>query len=328
MAGNDILSQDEIDALLSGVETGSVKTENEFLSHDGVVRTLDLTTQDRIIRGRMPTLEMVNQRFARLFRISLFNMLRRSPEIAVSEVQMFKFSDYVHSLFVPASLNLVRIKPLRGTGLLVFDPKLVFAIVNHFFGGDSRFQAKIEGREFTATEQRIIQRVLTQVFRDLKEAWTPVMPLEFEFLQHEVNPQFANIVSPTEVVVVCSFRVDMEGVGGDFHVTLPYSMVEPIRDLLDAGLKTDRDEVDDRWSMALREEMKEAMVSVSTTLTETELSLRDILSLVPGDVIPVDIPDHVVLRAEGVPVFRGRYGVSRGSCAVKLTGPVSHLTGK
>jgi flagellar motor switch protein FliM len=318
MATADLLSQDEIDALLTGVDSGSVKTEDEYGAHDGVARPFDFNSQDRIVRGRMPTLEMVNDRFARLFRISLFNLLRRSPEISVAEVQMHKFSDYVHSLYVPTSLNLVRIKPLRGTGLIIFDPKLVFAVVNNFFGGDMRFRAKIEGREFTATEQRIIQMLLEQAFNDLHRAWEPVVKLTFEFMNSEVNPQFANIVSPSEVVVVSSFHIELDGDGGDIHITMPYAMVEPIRELLDTGLQSDRDQLDERWTTALREEVKDAVVELSSTLLETEISLRELMNMKAGDLIPIELPSEVLLKAEEVPVFRGRYGVSRGSSAIKV----------
>jgi len=317
MAVSDLLSQEEIDALLHGVSSGDVETDDAALS-DGTARQYDFNSQDRIVRGRMPTLEMINERFARHFRISLFNMLRRTGEISVGGVQMLKFAEYVHSLFVPTSLNLVRIKPLRGTALFILDPKLVFILVDNFFGGDGRYPAKIEGREFTPTEQRVIQMILQQSFRDMKQAWSPVMALDFEYMSSEVNPHFANIVSPTEVVVVTTFHVELEGGGGDFHITMPYSMLEPIREVLDAGVQSDRTDVDERWVNALREEVKEAEVDLSSTLTETEITLRDVLNLKAGDVIPIDIPGAVTLRAENIPVFRGRFGVSQGNSAIKI----------
>jgi len=322
MAVNDLLSQDEIDALLHGVSSNDIETDDEEFA-DGEARNYDFTTQDRIVRGRMPTLEMVNERYARLFRISIFNMLRRSAEISVGGVQMLKFSEYIHSLFVPTSLNMVRVKPLRGTALFVLDPRLVFMIVDNYFGGDGRYHAKIEGREFTPTELRVVEMILEQVFVDLKEAWAPVMQLDFVKQNSEVNPQFANIVSPSEVVVVNTFHVEIEGGGGDFHITLPYSMLEPIRELLDAGVQSDRDDTDDRWAESLREEIKTSAVTLSCTLAETEISLRDIMEMKPGDVIPMDVPDLVTMNAEGVPVFRGKYGVSRGSMAVKIVEQVA-----
>ena len=325
---NDLLSQEEIDALLHGVGSGDVETETDE-GPEGEVQQYDFTSQDRIVRGRMPTLEMINERFARYFRISLFNMLRRQAEIAIGGVQMLKFSEYVHSLFVPTSLNLVKIPPLRGTALFVFDPKLVFSAVDNYFGGDGRFHAKIEGREFTPTEQRVIQRMLEQCFSDLKQAWKPVLEIDFEYQNSEVNPQFANIVSPTEVVVVSTFHIELEGGGGALHVTMPYSMVEPIRDLLDAGVQSDRSEVDERWRIAIREEMKSAEVEVSSTLTQVTLSMGELMDLKPGDVIPIDMPETVTVRAEGIPVFRGRLGTSNGMRAIKITEQVrlSPLTG-
>ncbi len=316
---NDLLSQDEIDALLHGVSDGDVETETDEEIPEGEVRSYDFASQDRIVRGRMPTLEMINERFARYFRISLFNMLRRASEISVSGVQTLKFAEYAHSLFVPTSLNLVQVPPLRGNSLFVLEPKLVFALVDNFFGGGGRFHTKIEGREFTPTELRVIQLVLDIAFKDLQQAWKPILEVEFDYQSSEVNPQFANIVSPTEVVVVNTFKIELDGGGGDLHVTMPYSMVEPIRDLLDAGVQSDRSDRDERWTRSIREEMKEAPVHLKSTLVETTLSLREVKQLQAGDVIAVDLPEVVTIEAEGTPVFRGRYGVHNNNRAVKVT---------
>lgn len=325
MATNDLLNQDEIDALLHGVSSGEVQTESDRLP-PGEARGYDLTNQDRIVRGRMPTLEMLNDRFARYLRISLFNLLRRSAEISVSEQQTLKFSEYVHSLFVPANLNLVRVKPLRGTALVALDPKLVFTLVDNFFGGDGRFHAKIEGREFTLTEMRVIQMLLKHIFRDLREAWMPVAKLEFEYVNSEVNPQFANIVSPSEVVVVMRFHIELDKGGGDLHVTMPYAMLEPLRELLMAGMQSDRVEFDERWTAALREEMKEARVELACNLAETEIALGDLMRLNVGDVISVDLGGTVVAKVEGVPMFRCQYGVHQGSHAIKIVEPVKRAS--
>lgn len=319
MAVPDVLSQDEIDALLHGVDGGDIETETDEPLRDGVAREYDFHSQDRIVRGRLPTLEMINERFARNLRVSMFNLLRRQAEIAVGGVQMLKFAEYIHSLYVPTSLNLIRVKPLRGTALFVIDPKLVFIVVDNFFGGEGRFYNKIEGREFTPTEQRVIGILLNLVFKDLIDAWHPVKHLEFEYQGSEVNPHLANIVSPTEVVVVSTFRIDLEGGGGDLHITFPYSMIEPIRDLLDAGVQSDVSDVDGRWIISLRDEIFEAKVDVKSSLLEMEMSLADIIKLKPGDIIPIDMPDSVVLEAEEIPMFRGVMGVSRGNTAVKIT---------
>jgi len=319
---SDLLSQDEIDALLHGVDDGDIDVEEESLD-PSVARPYDFSSQDRIVRGRMPTLEMVNERFARHMRISLFNMMRRSAEISVNGIQMIKFSEYIHSLFVPTSLNMVRIKPLRGTALFTLEAKLVFILVDNFFGGDGRFHAKFEGREFTPTERRIIQLLLKQSFVDLKEAWSPVMKVDFEYLDSEVNPALATIVSPSEVVCVCSFNIELDGGGGNFHVTMPYSMLEPIREKLDAGIQSDRDNVDDRWSDAIREEILSACVEVSADLVETEMSLKDVMDLKDGDIIPIDMPEEITVRAADMPCFRATYGSSNGYLALKIKEEIS-----
>jgi len=310
-----ILNQDEIDALIHGVDQGAVSTESA--PPPGTVLGYDFQSQMRIVRGRMPTLEMINERFARLFRSNLYGLLRRTPEVAVNPIEMKKFGEYVLTLHVPTSLNMVRIHPLRGTALILLEPRLVFAIVDNFFGGNGR-HAKIEGRDFTATESRIIQMVLKNAFVDLQEAWSHVVNLRVEYIQSEVNPAFANIVSPTEVVVVTSFHVELEGGGGDVHVTMPYSMIEPLREQLDSGMTSDRIEHDERWAQSLKEEIDDAEVEVSTVLGRTQLSLAALLNLKPGDVVPCDFTGKVTVLAESVPIFRGSYGISRGLQAVKV----------
>jgi flagellar motor switch protein FliM len=320
--GEKVLDQAEIDALIHGVDSGAVNTEPAPVPGEAI--SYDFAEQKRIVRGRMPTLEMITERFARLFRVSIYNLLRRSPEISVHPLQIKKFSEYVHTLHVPTSLNMVRINPLRGTALMVFDPKLVFAVVDNFFGGVGR-HAKIEGREFTATEQRIIHMLLRSAFADLREAWSHVASIEVEYLQSEVNPHFANIVSPSEIVVVTSCHVELNGGGGDLHVTMPYSMIEPMRDVLDAGIASDRMEKDSRWSNLLRSEIEDADVQLKTLLGRAHLTLADLLNLKTGDILPCDFAGKVTLVAEDVPLFRGSFGLSRGQQAVKIETRVRRL---
>ncbi len=317
MSANDLLSQDEIDALLHGVDDGKVETDT-VEEYDGEAREYDFNSQDRIVRGRMPTLEMINERFARYYRTSLFNMLRRTADISASGVQMLKFSEFVHTLFVPTSLNLVRITPLKGKGLCVLDPKLVFSVVDNYFGGSGRFHTKIEGRDFTPTELRVVKMLLDLIFADMKEAWKPVLKVNFEYLGSEVNPQFANIVSPSEVVVVTTFNIDLEAGGGDLHIVMPYSMVEPIRDLLDAGVQSDRGDKDERWERSLRSRIKYADLELSSILAETTISVKEMAALKKGDIIPLDIPEMVELCTSDIPLFRGQLGVSGGNYAVKI----------
>jgi flagellar motor switch protein FliM len=233
-------------------------------------------------------------------------------------VKMTKFNEYVHSLAVPSNLNLIRIKPLRGTALMVFEPRLVFTVIDNFFGGDGRYHARIEGRDFTPTENRVIQIVLAEAFSAMAEAWAPVLKMQFEFLNSEINPQFANIVSPTETVVVSRFHIELDGGGGEVHLTLPYSMVEPIRELLDAGVQSDRAERDERWIQNLHEEILDAEVEITSMLAEARLTIGDFLHLRKGDIIPISLPETATVFAEDVPIFRGRMANSGGNKAVQF----------
>lgn len=323
----DLLSQDEIDALLHGVDDVEEEDTSQSESGEGgSASEYDFSSQDRIVRGRMPTLEIVNERFARHMRISLFNMMRRSAEVSINGIQMIKFGEYIHTLFVPTSLNMVRFRPLKGTGLITMEARLVFILVDNFFGGDGRYHAKIEGREFTPTERRIIQMLLKLIFEDYKEAWAPVMDVSFEYLDSEVNPAMANIVSPTEVVVISSFHIELDGGGGDFHVSLPYSMLEPIRELLDAGVQSDKEDTDLRWSMALRDEILDVNVELSTHMLEMELSLQQVMDMQAGDIIPIEMPDHITVLIEDLPTYRAKLGRSRDNLALKITDKIPRPT--
>jgi len=317
----DLLSQDEIDALLHGVDDGEVDTDTDI--DDGTAQSYDLTSQDRIVRGRMPTLEMVNERFSRYTRISLFNLLRRSADVAVGGIQVQKFGEYVHTLFVPTSLNMIKLRPLRGTGLIVLDAKLVFKLVDNYFGGDGR-HAKIEGREFTPTELRVVEMVLQEAFADLKEAWKAILPVECEFVNAEVNPSMANIVSLSEVVVVSTFHIELDGGGGDMHITLPYSMIEPIRETLDSGLQTDVDDIDDRWIKSLREGILNATVNMGCKVAEKDVPLRDIIDLKEGDVIPMEMPGDLVITANGIPMMLAKLGQSKGNLALQVVEKINN----
>ena len=313
----DILSQDEVDALLHGVDDGAVDTDEEDLN-DGEAHSFDFNNQERIVRGRLPTLEMINERFSRYFRVSFFNMLRKTPEISVNGIQMIKFSEYIHTLFVPTSLSLIKMSPLRGTGMIMLDPKLVFIIVDNFFGGDGSIHAKIEGREFTHTELRVIEKVVQMCFDEMTKAWEPILPVEFSYHNHEVNPHLANIVSPSEVIVVSSFHIELEGGGGDIHVVLPYSMIEPIRSILDAGVQSDMSDTDDRWGVLLKEELMHAKVDLTGLFAEKELKVSDLINLQSGDIIPIEMPEQVTLMAGDMPIMRGKYGESSGNVAIKV----------
>jgi flagellar motor switch protein FliM len=313
----DFLSQDEVDALLKGVSGEADETEAVEDTDDGP-RAYNLGTQERIVRGRMPTLELVNERFARYLRIGLFNYMHRTTEISVGSIRVQKYSEFTRNLVVPTNLNLVAARPLRGTALFVFDPSLVFLVVDNMFGGDGRFHTRVEGRDFTPTEQRIIQGLLKIVFTEYSRSWKSVYDLTFEYLRSEMNSQFANIATPSEIVVSTTFSLEFGGSSADMHICFPYSMLEPIRDLLYSAMQSDQLTTDRRWIIMLRKQLKNAEVEISAKLATTTVSLRQILTMKVGDIIPLDVPDKVVALVDDVPVMECHYGQQGGQYALKI----------
>lgn len=313
---DDILSQEEVDALLRGV-TGEAE-ETVAQDGEGGVRAYDIGRQERIVRGRMPTLEIINERFARNFRLGLFNLIRRTAEISVGPVTVIKYSEFVRNLIVPTNLNMVHIQPLRGTALFVFDPNFVFLVVDNLFGGDGRYHMRVEGRDFTPTEQRIIRKLLEVVFEEMQKSWESIFPVKFEYVRSEMNTQFANIATPTEVVVVNTFNIELGSGGGDFHVCIPYSMIEPIRDQLTSTMQADRAEADERWVHQMTQQVQDAEVELVADLGHTSVTLRQIMNLKQGDVISLDLPDAVVAQVDGIPLFQCHYGQKNGQLALKI----------
>ncbi len=244
----DFLSQEEVDALLKGVTGETDEQEADEGAGDGI-RPYNLATQERIVRGCMPTMELINERFARYLRIGLFTYMHRNVEVSVGPIKVQKFSEFVRNLVVPTNLNLLTAKPLRGTGLVVLDPNLVFLVVDNLFGGDGRFHTRVEGRDFTLTEQRIIQGLLRVTFEEYAKAWLPVQKLEFEYVRSEMNPQFANIATPSEIVVASSFTLEFGGAQAEMHFCFPYSMLEPIRETLYSTMQ--RNKYNRFWSVIL-----------------------------------------------------------------------------
>ncbi|MBC3932733.1 flagellar motor switch protein FliM [Undibacterium curvum] len=313
---DNFLSQEEVDALLKGV-TGD---QDDSLSQEDTsgVRPYNLATQERIVRGRMPTLEIINERFARLLRIGLFNFLRRSAEVSVGTVRVSKYSEFIRNLVVPTNLNLVHMKPLRGTSLIVLDPGLVFLLVDNLFGGDGRFHTRVEGRDFTQTEQRIIHRILEIIFETYSKSWEPVYPIEFEYIRSEMNTQFANIATPNEVVVSTTFTIELGPVSGEMHICMPYSTIEPIRDVLTSSLQGETLEVDKRWVRLMTQQIQIAEVELVADLGTTRVTLGDILNMKEGDVIPLSVPEIISAKVDGTPVMECKYGVFNGQYALRV----------
>jgi flagellar motor switch protein FliM len=316
MAG-DFLSQDEVDALLKGV-TGESDEPEESGAGDASVRPYNLGTQERIVRGRMPTLELINERFARYLRIGLFNYMHRNAEISVGPIRVQKYSEFIRNLVVPTNLNLVMAKPLRGTALFVFDPNLVFLVVDNMFGGDGRFHTRVEGRDFTPTEQRIIQGMLGVVFAEYAKSWKPVYSMTFEYIRSEMNSQFANIATPSEIVVSTTFTLEFGGATADMHICFPYSMLEPIRDLLYSTMQSDQLSTDKRWIGTLRRQLQGAEVEIVAQLGTARISLGQILKLKAGDVIPLNIPETITAYVDSIPLMECRYGQQSGQYALKI----------
>ena len=312
----DFLSQDEVDALLKGV-SGEADEVKEVVDPKGV-RPYNLATQERIVRGRMPTLEIINERFARQLRIGLFNFMRRTAEISVGPIRIIKYNEFIRNLVVPTNLNMVQAKPLRGTALFIFDPNLVFLVVDNLFGGDGRFHTRVEGRDFTQTEQRIIQRLLGVVFEEYEKSWKPVYELKFEYLRAEMNTQFANIATPNEVVVVTTFNIEFGSTSGEFHICMPYAMIEPVRDLLYSSMQGDHLEVDKRWLRLLAQQVQAAEVELTAILGHTSVTFNQILKMKPGDILALDIPEAITAAVDGVPVMECRYGHFNGQYALKV----------
>ena len=318
----DFLSQDEVDALLNGV-SGQADEHVEEEQHSGV-RPYNLATQERIVRGRMPTLEIINERFARMLRLGLFNFVRRTAEISVGPVRVVKYADFVRNLVVPTNLNLVQVKPLRGTALLIFNPELVYLVIDSLFGGNGQFHTRVEGRDFTQTEQRIIQRLLAVVFEDLEKAWAPVHPLKFEYVRSEMNTQFANIATPNEVVVVTTFGIELGTASGEFHICMPYSMIEPIRDVLFSSLQGEQMDVDKRWVRLLSKQVQSADVELVVNMGHAELTVQQVLNMQLGDVISLSVSQPLTGEIDGIPIMECKCGVFNGQYAVqveRLTAP-------
>ena len=322
---NQILSQDEVDALLQGITGESQKLEEEEAPADGI-RDYNLASQERIVRGRMPTLEIINERFAHNIRIGLFNLIRKSPEVSVSGIKVQKYSAFLREIVVPTNFNIVTVRPLRGSGLIVCEPTLVFAVIDALFGGAGKFHTRIEGRDFSPTEQRIILRLVEVIIEEYKKAWTGIYPVELEYQRSEMQPQFANIATPSEIVVATSFTLEIGDSSGTVHFCIPYSTMEPIRDVLYSTTQGDSSEPDRRWVKLLSQQIQSAEVELVAELAKTEATVEQLLALKPGDFIELDLEQVIEAKVDGVPVFECTYGTSSGKYALKIDQMLNHQT--
>jgi flagellar motor switch protein FliM len=322
MAYEQVLSQEEVDALLQGVDgDGAGSTPLEPAAD--ALPVYDLGSPDRVVRGRMHTLEIINERFARHLRGSLLTFMRRSPDISVGAIQVQQYGEFIRHLPVPANINMLHMRPLRGTALFVFDPKLVFLVVDNLFGSDGRYHMRIEGREFTRTEQRIIKRLLDLTLRCYGDAWNPVLPLEFDFVRAEMHGKLANIVGSNEVVVTTTLHIEFGPVGGFLHICIPYSMLEPVRDLLSSPIQHEI-EIDCRWVTQMAQQMNNADLELSVEFVSIPSTVGDVLKLQEGDVLPIDLPATVTAMVDRTPVIECGYGTSNGHYALRVEQLIHH----
>ena len=312
-----ILSQDEVDALLQGITGESQKLEQEEIPEGGV-RVYDIASQERIVRGRMPTMEIIGERFARNIRIGLFNFIRKSPEVSINGIKVQKYSAFLREIVVPTNFNIVSVRPLRGSGLIVCDPSIVFAVIDSLFGGVGKFHTRIEGRDFSATEQRVIERLVDCIITEYRNAWKGIYPLELDYQRSEMQPQFANIATPSEIVVSSSFTLEIGETSGTIHFCIPYSTLEPIRDVLYSSIQGDSTEPDRRWVNLLKEQIKSAEVDLVAELGTAHATVEQLLAFKPGDFIELDLLPMIQAKVDGVPVFDCHYGTSDGHYAIKI----------
>ncbi|UUX94889.1 flagellar motor switch protein FliM [Aquabacterium sp. J223] len=312
-----ILSQDEVDALLQGITGESQKLEQEE-QPEGGIRDYDLASQERIVRGRMPTMEIINERFARNIRIGLFNFIRKSPEVSIGGIKVQKYSAFLREIVVPTNFNIVSVRPLRGSGLIVCDPNVVFAVIDALFGGAGKYHTRIEGRDFSPTEQRVIARLVEVVIAEYRKAWHGIYPLELDYQRSEMQPQFANIATPSEIVVATSFTLEIGDTSGAVHFCIPYSTLEPIRDVLYSTVQGDSAEPDRRWVNLLKTQIQAAQVELVAELAHAPATVEQLLSFKPGDFIELDLQPMIQCKVDGVPVLDAHYGTSSGRYAVKV----------
>ncbi len=311
----EILSQDEIDALLTGVDEGGIDTSAGGSSPDFSV--YDLSSQDKLVRSRLPTLEVINEKFARHLRASLFAMLKRSVEVDNGTIQIQKYSEYIDSLNAPACMSLVSMLPLRGSALFTLQQPLVVKLVDSFFGGEGH-EPRTEAREFTPAELRIADIFLNHAMQGVRESWSKVSTLEVNAVGFESNPATVAVSAPNDPIIVNSFRIEFDEFNGDFHVAIPYGMIDPVKDALLTTSKAAAELPEESWTTAIRRDILSANVNLGCTVAERDISLRDVVDLREGDVIPVEIPKTLTLQANGIPVFKVKLGRSRGNLALEV----------
>ncbi|NUM57200.1 MAG: flagellar motor switch protein FliM [Bdellovibrionaceae bacterium] len=331
---NQVLSQSEVDALLAAVSDGDVASSDAKkeanngsakVVDDKKVVTYDLTSQDRIIRGRLPQLEVIYEKYMRAFRVSLSGALRKIASISLTSTEFLKFGEFINTLPMPTCMSVLRFNNLRGSALMVIESKLAYALVDSFFGGADRPYTKIDGKDFTPIELSIVRKVVELAIHDLENAWSSVEKIGCSFVRTEVNPQFVGIVPPTDVVIASTFDVELENATGTISMVIPYATIEPIKQKLSTGFQVESDQTDKKlWTAIIKEQLMDTDLEVKINLGETQILLEDLMGLKIGDVIPLtqDATGELDVQIENVKKFKGYYGNHHGTVAVQVTRPI------
>lgn len=319
---SEILSQDEVDSLLAGLDSGEVEVEKEAEAppvKDGVP-LYDFSSQDKVVRARMPTFDVINERLARELRASMSTLLQTNVDVSANPLDTLKFSEFVRSLPVPTSLHVFRMEPLRGLALVILESQLVYNLIDTFFGGEGSGKARVEGREFTKIEEVATKKVVVACLKNIETAWSPIETVKTSLVRSEMNPQFAAIVLPTDLVIVTRFEIELEQIAGNLIVCLPYSMIEPLRTKLASGFQAEIEQTDLAWKKMLESVILESIIELRIELGATEITGERLWLMQEGDIIQLDhdATDMLIGYVGDLPKIKGYAGVRRGFQAFRV----------
>ncbi len=326
----NLLSDEELAALSEGVRDGSIETDTGFNTKVRV-RKHDLASEDSSLGVNVSSIDMINERFIRMFRMGLLEVLRTSPRVNPTRVRIMKYSEYLQDLKPPLAVNMIRMGPLRGNSVIIIDPNVVFSSLDSFFGGFGKGVADLPpGRLFTPTESRIIKIILEVFFRSLKEAWAPLMPIECEHISSEINPHFAQIADENDLVVLSRFEADATASGGRGFIDLvyPYATLKPVRELLSSRVSSGEgnEESDRKWRADLAAAVGDAKLELQVTMGEVKTTLHHLNNLQEGDLLFFKKDDTALMNANGVPAFHVNVGTRGSQVAVQIDH--EHIHGK
>ena len=316
----NILSKEEIDALVAAVFEGTLIPEKELARSGAYAEQFDLLDieEHRVI----PNLDIVYDGFIRYNRVTMSNRLGRMVEIRKEEARPYKFGEFLSVLPTPVALAIYKMDPLKGAALIALDSTLVYTIVDSILGGSGVSSAQGMNRLFTSIELRLVEKIVKDALADLEKAWAPLCPdVSMNLLRMEMNPRLVNIVPPEYQVVTMAMKVQIEETVGNMILAIPFMTLEPIRDKLKRGVQMDMMAVDPLWSYRLSEELMEASMDLSVEMGEATISLAELLELSPGDTIMLEQSDkdELVVKVGGTKKFTGIAGVSGGNKAVQIS---------